>query len=481
MISKSFLKSSFVYTFGGALPMAASIILLKFYADYLTLKQYAALSCFYIGISILCQILFSFSVETYFGVKYTQLTDHPQEQKKFVATVSRLSLLIGVAISIFAFVAGPLIFSLVFSPEDEVYFWPFGIASIITGFFNAYFRTGTNALIYFKKPGQFLLFNFINFAATIAISLWGLFYFPNTLYGPISGRFFSGLIIFFLALYIFKQHSQGKAETKFLPDLVKFCAPYFLYVICSWILGNIDRYFLKTHVSSETLAAYDLLLKCYFGIEFMQNALSAIIFPRLFEVWSKHKKLETTPESNRYFNVFTALNIIMLAGFCVVIPMVIKLFIRTQEYYTSFDYIGLIAGGYATRSILNFYLSTILYSKKNWQLVKIFGVTSAFQLVVTYFLVRSYGLTGALYAGIATKVVQVICSAIFTKGIFTYRFNAIKIYVLPLLYLATNIVLYIVYPQYNFTAYLFQLIGFSLIFFLVFRNEIKIVLKQYIS
>jgi O-antigen/teichoic acid export membrane protein len=349
----------------------------------------------------------------------------------------------------------------------------------MTGFFNAYFKTGSNALIYFKKPGQFLFFNFINFVATIGISLWGLFYFPNTLYGPISGRFFSGVIIFILALYIFKSHSAGGYEKKFTNDLVKFCAPFFLYVISSWILGNIDRYFLKTHISAETLAAYDLLLKCYFGIEFLQNSLSAIIFPKLFEIWSKHHKLETTPESNRYFNVFTAINILMLAGFCIIIPLVIKLFIRTEQYYTSFDYIGLIAGGYATRSILNFYLSTILFSKKNWQLVKIFGFTAIFQITVTYFLVRQFDLTGALYAGIATKVMQVICSAIFTKGIFEYNFNVIKIYLLPFLYLITNVACFVFFPNYNFNVYVLQFAVFTLTFFLIFKNEIGIVIRQY--
>lgn len=478
MISKSFLKSSFIYTIGGALPMAASIILLPFYSNFLDAKQFVALG-FYIGISLFLQILFTYSLDTYFGVKYTQLSEDKTEQKNFVGTISILLLIIGVIVLAASFILGPFVFPLIFNDSSGVNFGTFAMASVATAFFNSYFKTGTNTLIYFKKPEQFLWFNCINFVATIGISIAGLYLFPKSLVGPISGRFFSGVIIFFLSIYIFKTNSIWKFDKKFLKDLYKFCTPYLFFVLSIWVLGNIDRYFLVSSIDSQHLAAYDQLLKCFIGIEFLQNILSAVIFPKLFEIWTKNKKHETTPESNRYFNVFTALNIVLLILFCLLIPIFIKIFIPKPEYFHSFNYIGLIAGGYASRSILNFYLSTILYSKSIKNLLMIFGVSSIVQIIITYYLVNQYGLMGAIFAGLITKVVQVVLSYLLTKNTFTYQFNYFKIYGLPVLYLAINVVCFVLFPEFNILVYISQLLLFSLFFYATFKNEIAIVYKQF--
>src|SRR5688572_7977598 len=97
MISRSFIKSSFLFTLGGALPMLAGIILLPFYTNYLNDRLYTQV-LFYISISMLFQILFSFSIENYFGIRFTRLAEDQPQQKKFIGTVSLLLLLIGLVV-----------------------------------------------------------------------------------------------------------------------------------------------------------------------------------------------------------------------------------------------------------------------------------------------------------------------------------------------------------------------------------------------
>lgn len=479
MISKSFLKSSIIYTVGGALPMVASFILLPFYVEILDTKQFVSLN-FYIGISLLFQILFSYSIDSYFGVKYSQLAGDTAEQKIFTGTISNLLLFIGLFITLIAFLAGPFVFPMVFTLEDQVSFWPFGIMSIVTAFFNSYFKAGANALIYFKQPNQFILFNSINFVITVGLSIFGLYYSPNTLDGPLYARFISGIVIFILALYTFNKNSVFVFNKKFLKELRQFCTPYILFVLFLWVLGNLDRYFLKSQIAPESLAAYVLLLTCFFGFEFIQNSLSASIFPKVFEIWTNNKKNETTKESNRYYNVFTVISILLLISFCLVIPLVIRVAVPYKaSYYQSFQYVGIIAAGYATRSIINFYLSTVLYSKNTGLLIKIFGYSSIIQIIATYFLVKEFGLIGAIYAGIITKLTQVFFAYLLTKKIFIYDFNYLKIIGLPVVYIIFNACMYWMFPKYNFLLYIIQLIVFSIILYFIFKNEITAVYKQF--
>lgn len=478
MISKGFLKSSIVYTIGGAMPMAASIIILPFYTNNLNDLHFLQVA-FYITITLLFQILFTFSLDTFFGVKYTQLNAQSEKQKRFIGTTAILLMLIGLFWLVITALFGPMLMRMVFLEEYQMEFWPYGFYSILTAFFNAYFKTCTNALIYLKKPILFLSVNIINFVFTLLISIGGLKLFPESIIGPMYGRLLSGLIIFIIAQVIFMKFGIFTFEKEFLPEIKQFCIPFLFYVLSAWVLSQIDRFMLQAYVEKVDLNTYDLVLKCFFGIEFLQNSLSAVIFPKLYEIWSKQDKLQTTKESNRYFNVFTAVNIVQLIVFCIAIPVLYKLLITKQSFYEASSYIGILAAGYGLRSILNFYLSTILFAKNTITLLKIFGTSALFQIAVTYLAAKYLGLMGVIYAGILTKVLQVLLSAALTRKIFVYDFNYFKIYVIPFLYLLVNAVQLYFFPDYDVRLYLLQLAVFAVIFYFIFRNEIKQVLIQF--
>lgn len=477
MISKSFFKSSVVFTIGGALPMLGGLILLPFYTNFLNDLNYTQV-LFYISISLLFQILFSFSIESYFGIKYTQLIDDFHLQKKFIGTTSNLLLLIGVTLIILSAIVGNFLFTTIYSENLQMKFWPYGFYAILTGFFNSYFKASSICLIYLKQSKQFLIINCINFILTVIISISGLYLFPNSIIGPMFGRLLSGFVIFLLGHYIFLKNGSFTLDKSFLGDLIKFCSPYLFYVICGWVLSQIDRYFLQSYVSKIDLNAYDLLLKCFFGVEFIQNSLAGIIFPKVYEIWNKNKIHKTTPESNRYFNVFTAINIIQLVLFCILLPIIYKLIIKNQSFYQCELYIGMICVGYALRGITIFYLATILFTKKIYLLLKIFGLSAGFQIVITFIAVRYYGLVGAIYAGLFTKALQVIFCVLFTKSIFEYRFNHFKIIGIPLVYIIINMAQFFIFKEYNLIGYVIQLVLFGTIIYIAFKNEIRKVLSS---
>ena len=458
--------------------MVAGLVLLPFYTNYLNDLQYTQVA-FYISVSLLLQILFSYSIESYFGIKYTQLNNEPLSQKKFVGTVSILLLLIGIILLLICGLSGEYLFSKIFNTEFQMEFWPFGFWSVLTAFFNSYFKASTNALIYFKKPGLFLAANLTNFVATLAISIGGLYVFPDSIIGPIYGRLFSGVIIFLIAQYIFSSNGEFRLEKSFIKDLRLFCSPYIIYVISGWSLNFFDRYVLQPYIPYTDLNTYDLILKCFFGILFLQNSLTAVIYPKLYEIWAKQTELKTTKESNRYFNVFTVINILQLILFCIFVPLLYKLLIHNEKFYESEKYIGILAAGYGLSSILFFYLPTILYTKSIKILLKIFGISALFQIVLSYFAILEWGLMGAIYAGLAVKLIQIILSALFTKKIFNYDFNYVKIFGIPVLYAVVNIVLFNIYPEYSLLNYCLQFVGFSLLFYFIFRNEISAVYKQF--
>ena len=87
MIRPEFIKSSFLFTLGGALPMLGSIVLLPFYTNYLSTTHYTQL-LFYISISLFCQLFFSWSTETAFGIEYSRIQNDAQASPKFIGQVA---------------------------------------------------------------------------------------------------------------------------------------------------------------------------------------------------------------------------------------------------------------------------------------------------------------------------------------------------------------------------------------------------------
>ena len=104
MVKKEFIKSSVIYTLSSAMSTAASFLLLPFYTNtqLLTVSDYGALSL-YIGLSLLVQVVASFSLDYYVGVAYHELKDKPEELKVKLASLNGYLMSIGaIIIAVFA-------------------------------------------------------------------------------------------------------------------------------------------------------------------------------------------------------------------------------------------------------------------------------------------------------------------------------------------------------------------------------------------
>lgn len=474
MIKLSFIKDSLLYTIGNALPMAASILLLPFYANYLNSTHYVALS-FYIGISLLFQIIFSFSFEQYYGVIYTEIKHDVSEIKKLNGSVLLFLLSYGSMVLLLSALVGESILKNIFQKDIPVEYFPFGFLSILTGFLNALFKIMMSTYIYSQKPNIFFYSNLINFFSTIGISLGGLFLFPDSLIGPIYGRLLSGVIIVCFNLIILKQNILLTFEKKYIRNFVFKSSPLFAYSVIIWITGNIDRYFLKNYVDVNNLASYDLIMKCFIGIEFIQNGLSMAIISKVFDNWKKHNRVEFDLQTNRYFNVFIASIVILIAIFVWFLPIFIQLIIKDKIYYLSFIWINLIGIAYIIRTLTYPYYFAFLYTKKTiaFSLINAFSVLV--QVLLSYIFIQQFGLIAAVFIHIFIRLLTVILYHIYiSKQISTTHINYFKWFVIP----ATAVILY-AFTYFDFLYQNMQLFNFlniialSLIIIIIYKNELK--------
>jgi O-antigen/teichoic acid export membrane protein len=434
MISKNFFKSSFIYSFVGALPYASGIILIPFFIKFLTHEDYGA-NEIYLILMYIVQILSSFGLDTYIGINYFEHKDNKDRLGEFVGTVFIALIVLGAFILAIGSSSGNSIFHLLFDKKDHMMFFPYGFITLFTAIFNGFFKTYTSLLINQQRPERFLWLNILNFIFTIVLSIVLLYAFPKTLYGPILGRLFPAFFVCSLSIFLLIKEFGFKARAYFLKNMVSFCIPVVVYLLFTWVVSYIDRFIIKDFLNLSYVGIYALAVKIAMLIDILQIGLANTMHPKIYTIWKDNSLKESTLEVNRYYNGFTAVTLLVIPVFMIAVPLVGPIFIKDPFFYRSFSFMTILCLGFATRGWYYMSLAPIFYFKKTKVLPKVLFITALFQIIVSFLLIRYFSLWGAVIANFAVKPFQAFMLYIESRKIFRFRINKWKLVYLPILFI----------------------------------------------
>ncbi|KAB2872212.1 MAG: oligosaccharide flippase family protein [Bacteroidales bacterium] len=476
MISKSFIKSSFIYTVVGSLPLASSILLLPFYGNssLLSTSDFGLLAI-YIILSELARILFTFSADNFLGINYIHYNTDKNTLQRFIGTSTIFILLYGLAMVLLFSALGNSIINILYS-EKSINYYPFGFISIITGFFNGVFKSYTTLLVFREKPRPYFWSNLIHFIAVIGISVSGLYLLPLSLNGPIWGRFIGALITFIWAVVYLTNESKLKYDSSILKRLLHYSAPLYIYSILYWVVANIDRYFILGLMSESYVAIFDFAIKMTLVIEFLQNGLSSAINPKVFKIW---KENGDNPQGdiniNKYFHVFALINIFSVPILYLSIPLLVPIVVNNQDLYQSFNLLPVLFAGMIVRVWYYYLIAPIFYFKKTKILPIVFSVSALFQILTTYFGLKYFNIEGAVWANFLTKILQVVLLSVFVTRFYMFRVNAKKFILFPALYILLLLVSEILFKHVNlYLINILHLIILTILGYYIFRKEIRV-------
>ena len=460
--------------------MASGLVLLPFYTDMLSLETYGVLML-YVVFSLFMQSLTSYALDAYINVHYHEVENDRVAARKLIGAVAGLMITIGIVTIALSWLIGAPVFDLSFNRTGNLDFAPWGFMSIITGFFNGFFKASTNLLIFRKEPWSFLAFNFFNFTLTIGISLVGLYMYPGELIGPMFGRLLSGAGIFLLALIFIAKEYGINFRFGNIKGLHKFCFPYVIYLLLVWLVTNLDRYIINDAIGAENVALFDFAVRCTLLISLLQDGLVAAINPIVYTLWRENGRNESIPETNRYFNVYAAVGIIIIAGFSFVVPICIPWVVKNESYYATFAFMSVVASGFATRGLYHYFLLKILYLKKTNLLTLAFALSAAVQIPVTIWFANEWALQGVIWASIVSKAVQALFLYLVVRPHFVIRINPWKLIILPMIYIGASVLLWYAVPEYHWYWYAALFGGTSLFVFAMYRKEILLTAGKFLK
>lgn len=480
MISKNLIKSSFIYTIIGALPLISAFFLLLFYTNYLSTSLYGSL-VIYVAFTGFVQVLINMGLDTYVSVIYFDSLRDINIFKPKIGAITGYLLLWGLIVTALFLTFGKNIFNLIFQGRD-IFFYPYGLMSVITAFCNSYFKTYSNLLINQEKPQRFAAVNFANFVMTIAFSLAGLFLFPETLIGPMWGRLLSGIGIFLIAFFSFGKQSMVRIQTgDELKQAYKFAIPVVIFFLFSWSISNIYPFILKYFMTLQDVAILGLVLQFTLLVEFVLNGMGSSISPKTYAMIKEQGLTGSTPELNKYFSGFNAFALLIIPASTFFIPLILPLLI-SKDYQASFIFLAVLNIGFVSRGLYNYFLTPIYLFKKTSVLPRMYFITAIIQILISIILIKHFGVWGAVFANLLTKIIQNFLLYLGARKFFDFRFNKMKFIWLPLIVTVVIIGSEYFITNHNLTIIrLLQMLFTHTLVYFFYRNEVSSLFKDLFS
>lgn len=459
------------YTVIGSLPFLSALVLLPFYSNQLSTADFGLLNV-YISLAILAQVLTTLGVDQYIPVLVNNPDYSSEEKKKLLSHAYGFQLIYGLLFALVLMVLGKFILGFIYS-DETLSFWPYGALSVLTGFFNGYFRTQTTLLTFEENVKTYAVFNVINFILTIVLSLVFLDLYGASIYGPLLGRLLSGVLIFLLSLFYQMRHAPPAAATSGMKEVMSIGLIMFVYSLMMWVLNYIDRFVLTGWCSLEDVAIYDFCTKCLLPLEFMQMGLSGFLLPRLYKSFNGNFTNPSMSKANTLLHSFMVATVIGLIGTMVIIPLIGPVFIKNTALFDSFELMGVMGVGYLVRGLFILYMGVLMLRKEPKTLVKSLFYSSVVQIALLVSLVSLYGLYGAIIALALGKIVAVVLLRMEIKSRIVLAINPYKLIVYPALVAGLLVLSYFVQVELGYYTTI-GIVGILCLFlsWFFFRNDI---------
>ena len=473
MISKKFIRNSIIYTLAGSLPMASAIILLPFYLEYLSTDVYGALAL-YMGFSLLVQIIVTYSFDASIYFYFHEYKNDKVKLATYVSSVFTFILIISVVTGTALAISGGWIFKTFFN-DSKILFYPYGLIAVFTGIFQAILKVNTSLLQTQEKASSFLWFNLLSFSLIAALSITGLFLFPDDLIGPVGGRFLAtGITSLWVLVVIYRQYGF-QFDFQFLRSTFSFNHPSLIYQIMQWFNSSYDRVLMLTlKLPLSQIGIYDFAAKCLSVMEFVLVGFYNSFFPKVLGITALQTEKKSTVEINRYYNGLTAVTILLVTLSILGLPIAIGWFKKSQ-YLDALPWIPFIAVTYLLRS-MRFYVAmpyaALKYSKP---LPFFYAFIVGIKILSMVVLIPMYGIMGLIIATWIGYSVEVVILYVGVKNKFEISYNAFKLIAAPL---SMALVIVVLEPllshQFELFTHLLYVVIAGLVLGWAYRNELKI-------
>ncbi len=419
-------KNAAIYSFFTLLQRGLGFFLLPVYTTVLATSQLGIISTATAVISFMV-ILFGLSFKGATTFYYYEYKDEQKEYLKKILGTSVSSILLftffGIGILL---LTKAWILDLLFENID---FYPYVILSLISIFLQPIYFFYQSLLKAKQEAKKASFLDFGYFGIMVGLTLILILGFGFKAEGALLANAIASLWVFIVSIIGLRKDISICLVPAILKKLMKYSLPLMPHNLSGWAMNMVDRIMLNLMDSLSVVALFDVGSQIGKLINIVSLGVNSAFAPWFFD------QVKNDPNSSQ--NIAKVTNKIVLLYVCLAVcvswlsPELLTI-VSAPEYYQSWKVVPLIAMAFVINGFY-FSFSSIFFLEKTKYLPLLTIMGAAANIVLNYFLIKSYGFMGAAYASILTKIFFTILTYIVSQRLYPIPYQTNKIFIIILI------------------------------------------------
>lgn len=447
-MKNNLLLSSSIYVFGTFLTQGVNFFALIFFARLMSPSEYGKFAI-YVFWNAIVQIFIGLRTQSSINNAYIDFGK--QNIYRFASDVSFITL------GSFAVFVIPLyIFS---GFTAELVGLPF--LALILGVVQAYFIYYVHLIagIYRieERPLPYLLYSLANVFLDAVLSCVFVYMLSSDKYmGKVYGSLVSAILPGGIAAYVIHRRSSFKLTVNktYVKYALVFSLPLILHGLASVFNGKVDAWFLMKLKSSGDAGVYSFSGNFGHVIYVLYTACNLAFIPWYYKKKSLFQDASVISLARQYIGVFS----FIFACFLCVVPEIIDL-LGTDAYEKAKYYAPVIALGFFFDFLYTFPTNYLFYKKRTSLIAVTTCVIFFLNFSSNYFLIKYFGITGALVTVMMTPLSYLGINFVFARYLVKDYELSGSVFLLPCLLMFGITMLYYYLLPYIFIRYAAVAVG----------------------
>lgn len=395
---KEFYKGTLFFTIAILLQKALSIISTPIFTRILTLEEYGSYSLYSTWLSIF-SVVCTFNIS---GSIFNSLM-HKYNNDRFVCNSVYFQLILTIVSSI-AIVLYQFLSPNGFQGINDSLLLLILLNVLLNIFFGTWIAKS-------KYRNDYLLCSIlivIQSLASFGLSVGFVYLFSDRVLGRVVGTIIPYFIMAIISAFLIFHKKDCSFDKKMIKGIFIIAAPLIIHYLSQDILNQTDNLFIESSYGKEEVAVYSLIHQLSFLVMVLLSALDSTITPWFY------KKLDSKDyrSSKKLFTLYFAFIFIVCLLICLLAPEVVYVF-GGEKYMSGVKLVPILTSSMVIMFFYDMYSSVEFYYEKT-MVASLFTLLAAIcNVVLNYFFVPLYGITGAAWTTMVSYLIMAIGHFIF--------------------------------------------------------------------
>ncbi|WP_313304622.1 oligosaccharide flippase family protein [Empedobacter sp.] len=419
-----FIKGTFLYTIFDILSKAIPFILLPVITRYLSTQDFGTLTNFSVVMQI-STMLCGFSTYSFLSISYFKLAKN--ELSKYYSNLSYIIILISILL---------ISLSYIFQNHFQTYLginFQYQFFGIITGTSIAIFTLYSTLLRMENKIISFGIWQVINSLIIAVLAILFVVFYNWGWKGRAISFFLGNILTVFVLIYILYKSRIlfKKLELSKIKEIFSFGLPLVPHTLSFWFKSGMDKLIITTLIGLSANGVYSIALTLASLIGVFTNSFFGAFSPILFEnltIIERSTDIKQINSIKEKLVRYTVIYLIILFCVCILSFYIMKFLIPIffiGDYVKSLNYLPVIFCTLFFEGIYSIMSGYIFFRKKTKTLGIITFSSSVLQMLLTFLLVRKFGLIGAAYSGLIIAILTSFLVFYVSQNMYKFKWNKV--------------------------------------------------------